>query len=135
MEASERFRQAFERGVSERNRCADTLQHGLEHLRQALETSGLELVIEPSDYNGIFIRPTKAEQPTGKTPGWWSYIIVNTQPLGLNFTVHAGFGLKNDPDHLRDAWPSKTVDHPETALKTLEEAIAAGLYYLGTLRH
>ncbi len=68
-------------------------------------------------------------------PGWWAYLVVQTEPTGLSYCVRAGFGPKNDPDGLRDALPELTLGTVDEGLDALTGYLERGLYYLGSLRH
>jgi hypothetical protein len=89
----------------------------------------LAFMVETTDYDGLFI---KTSSSAGK-PGWWAYLTTNTTADGLQYTVRAGFGQKNNPE-LRDALPDETFPQLEAALQALETALVKGVYYLGLLK-
>ena len=129
MDLERDFNEAFRRGQRERDDAHRLIAEGLARLRAALEACGAGLVVEPSDYDGLFVRASSAARL-----GWWAYLTVNTRPTGLTYTVRAGYGTKNDPDSLGDAIPEGTYPTPEAAVGALADAIEKGLYYLGTLK-
>jgi hypothetical protein len=132
-----RFLEAFKQGEKDRDAATEQITKGVARIRAGLEQTGLGLSIEASDYDGLFVRAALRvvrRDLVDNRPGWWAYLVRNTTPTGLSFTVRGGFGRKNDPESLRDTLPDRTVNTVEDALSALEHALERGLYYLGTLK-
>lgn len=129
MDLASTFSEAFARGQADRTQAHQAIGAHLSSLKAALEQAALGLEIETTDYDGLFIKITSS---SGK-PGWWAYLTTNTTANGLEYTVRAGFGQKNNPE-LHDALPDETHHQLETALETLESALVKGVYYLGLLK-
>jgi hypothetical protein len=121
--------EAFARGQTDRAQAHAAISASINGLKTALEVSGLGLSVETTDYDGLFV---KTGSSSGK-PGWWAYLTTNTTANGLEYTVRAGFGQKNNPE-LRDALPDETFSQLEAALKALEAVLVKGVYYLGLLK-
>jgi hypothetical protein len=136
-ELNERFLESFRRGERDRAAANDAITKGLARIRAGLEGTKLNLTIESSDYDGLFVRAAMRvvrRDLVDNRPGWWTYLVVNTTAKGLSYTVRGGFGRKNEPDTLRDTLPDQTLETVEDALKALEHAVERGLYYVGTLK-
>ena len=129
MNLSTQFSEAFARGQSDRAQAQTAISAKVSALKTALEAAGLALMVETTDYDGLFF---KTNSSAGK-PGWWAYLTTNTTAEGLIYTVRAGFGQKNNPE-LRDALPDETFSNLEAALQALETALVKGVYYLGLLK-
>ena len=123
------LKEAFARGQADRSHAHQAIGERLGSLKAALEQASLGLEVETTDYDGLFI---KTGSSNGK-PGWWAYLTTNTTANGLEFTVRAGFGQKNNPE-LRDALPDEIHHQLEAALLALEAALVKGVYYLGLLK-
>ena len=129
MDLESTLKEAFARGQADRSHAHQAIGARLSSLKTALQQASLGLEVETTDYDGLFIKTTSS---SGK-PGWWAYLTTNTTANGLEFTVRAGFGQKNNPE-LRDALPDETFSQLETALEALEAALVKGVYYLGLLK-
>lgn len=136
-ELNERFLEAFRRGERDRAAANDAITKGLARIRSSLEATGLNLNIESSDYDGLFLRAALRvvrRDLVDNRPGWWTYLVVNTTATGLSYTVRGGFGRKNEAETLRDTLPDSTLETVEEALRALEVAVERGLYYIATLK-
>jgi hypothetical protein len=130
--STQRLKAAFERGLAERQESKRRIAATLAQWRQAIDSSDLGLATESSEFDGLFIRQAPASGT--KSPGWWAYIIVQTEPTGLEYLLNAGFGQKNNPDSLHDCMPEVTVRSLDDALARFEEYLEAGIYYFGLLK-
>jgi hypothetical protein len=136
---SQRLQSAFERGRHERSESKRRITEAISQWRAAIDSSDLGLHTEGSEFDGIFIQLNTTGNTTGSTTGskdrgWWAYMIVQTEPTGLEYLLNAGFGQKNNPESLHDCMPEVTVRSLDDALARFEEYIEAGVYYFGLLR-
>jgi hypothetical protein len=128
----QRLRHAYERGQQQRLRSKEQLRQAILRLREAVALAELGLVAEPSELDGVFVRANT--EGNTKKPGWWAYVVVQTEATGLRYLVCAGFGQKNDPESLHDCLPELLIDNLDDAIAQLSSYLEAGVYYLGLLR-